>query len=96
MRRFFSRFSDSGRTASWFLAFPIRDALRHELTWTRYRLLGKVKNEAIARYSAIADGKQLFASKYVLELPSVEQLEAQMESTRREFEEGGVWEARRP
>jgi predicted nuclease of restriction endonuclease-like (RecB) superfamily len=26
-------------------AFPIRDALRHELTWTHYRLLAKVENE---------------------------------------------------
>ena len=29
-----------------FNAFPIRDALRHELTWTHYRLLSKVENEA--------------------------------------------------
>jgi predicted nuclease of restriction endonuclease-like (RecB) superfamily len=26
-------------------AFPIRDAARHELTWTHYRLLSKVENE---------------------------------------------------
>ncbi len=26
-------------------AFPIRDALRHELSWTHYRLLSKVENE---------------------------------------------------
>ncbi len=49
-------------------------------------ILCSEKNEAVARYSALADGKQLFASKYVLELPSVEELEAQMENTRREFE----------
>lgn len=29
-----------------FLAFPICDALRHELQWTHYRLLVKVKDEA--------------------------------------------------
>ena len=28
-----------------YLAFPIRDALRHELTWTHYRKLSKVKDE---------------------------------------------------
>ena len=28
-----------------FNAFPIRDALRHELTWTHYRLISKVDNE---------------------------------------------------
>ncbi|WP_449316884.1 PDDEXK nuclease domain-containing protein [Rubneribacter sp.] len=49
-------------------------------------ILCSEKNEAVARYSALADGKQLFASKYVLELPSVEELEAQMENTRRAFE----------
>ncbi len=32
------------------------------------------KNEAIARYSSLADGKQLFVSKYVSELPSIEEL----------------------
>jgi DUF1016 N-terminal domain len=25
--------------------FPIRDALRHELTWTHYRILSRVENE---------------------------------------------------
>lgn len=51
-------------------------------------ILCSEKNEAIARYSALADGKQLFASKYVLQLPSAEQLEARVESARREFEQG--------
>lgn len=27
-------------------AFPIRDALRHELSWTHYRFLVRVENEA--------------------------------------------------
>lgn len=30
---------------SFYLTFPIRDALRHELTWTHYRLLTRVENE---------------------------------------------------
>ena len=53
-------------------------------------ILRSEKNEAIARYSSLADGKQLFASKYVFELPSIEELQAQMESTRREFEHGAI------
>ena len=28
-----------------YLAFPIRDALRHELSWTHYRMLSRVENE---------------------------------------------------
>ena len=49
-------------------------------------ILCSEKNEAIAKYSALADGKQMFASRYVLELPSTEELERQIQETRREFE----------
>lgn len=28
-----------------FLAFPIRDAVRHELSWTHYRMISRIKNE---------------------------------------------------
>lgn len=52
-------------------------------------ILCSEKNEAIAKYSALADGKQMFASKYLLELPSTDDLERQIESGRRAFEEGG-------
>jgi len=31
-------------------AFPIRDALRHELSWTHYRLLLRIDNEAAQKY----------------------------------------------
>lgn len=55
-------------------------------------ILCSQKNEAIARYSALADGKQIFASKYMLELPSVEDLQEQMEASRREFENGAALE----
>lgn len=55
-------------------------------------ILCSQKNEAIARYSALADGKQVFASKYMLELPSVEDLQEQMEASRREFENGAALE----
>ena len=56
-------------------------------------ILCSQKNEAIARYSALADGKQVFASKYMLELPSVEDLQEQMEASRREFEHETALEA---
>jgi hypothetical protein len=40
---------------SFYQAFPIHDALRHELGWTHYRLLLKVENEtARAWYMAEA------------------------------------------
>jgi predicted nuclease of restriction endonuclease-like (RecB) superfamily len=41
------------------------------------------KNEAIARYSILNEHKQLFAAKYVTYLPSVEELERELERDRR-------------
>jgi hypothetical protein len=41
------------------------------------------KNEAIARYSLLSEHKQLFAAKYVTYLPSVEELERELERDRR-------------
>jgi predicted nuclease of restriction endonuclease-like (RecB) superfamily len=41
------------------------------------------KNEAIARYSVLHEHKQLFAAKYVTYLPSVEELERELERDRR-------------
>jgi predicted nuclease of restriction endonuclease-like (RecB) superfamily len=41
------------------------------------------KNEAIARYSILSEHKQLFAAKYVTYLPSVEELERELERDRR-------------
>jgi len=41
------------------------------------------KNEAIARYSILHEHKQLFAAKYVTYLPSVEELEHELERERR-------------
>lgn len=45
------------------------------------------KNEAIAKYSVLNDGKQLFASKYQLTLPTAEELERYIENERRKYEE---------
>lgn len=41
------------------------------------------KNEAIARYSILSEHKQLFAAKYVTYLPSVQELERELERDRR-------------
>jgi nuclease YhcG-like protein len=41
------------------------------------------KNEAIARYSILSEHKQLFEAKYVTYLPSVEELERELERDRR-------------
>jgi hypothetical protein len=57
----------------------------------RIRFGGKspqaLKNEAIARYSVLNNSKQLFASKYVLYLPTEEELERELERERRLIEE---------
>ena len=45
------------------------------------------KNEAIAKYSVLHDDKQMFASKYVLTLPTAEELEKHIESERHRIEE---------
>jgi predicted nuclease of restriction endonuclease-like (RecB) superfamily len=45
------------------------------------------KNETIARYSVLNESKQLFASKYMLYLPTEEELQRELERERRLFEE---------
>jgi predicted nuclease of restriction endonuclease-like (RecB) superfamily len=45
------------------------------------------KNETIARYSVLNDNKQLFASKYMLYLPTEEELRRELERERRLIEE---------
>jgi predicted nuclease of restriction endonuclease-like (RecB) superfamily len=45
------------------------------------------KNETIARYSVLNDSKQLFASKYMLYLPTEEELRRELERERRQIEE---------
>jgi predicted nuclease of restriction endonuclease-like (RecB) superfamily len=53
------------------------------------------KNEAVARYSVLHENEQLFAAKYLLYLPSVEELERELARERRQLdrraqEEGGA------
>lgn len=50
-------------------------------------LLCSEKNEAIAKYSVLHDDKQMFASKYVLTLPTAEELEKQIKFERHRIEE---------
>jgi len=45
------------------------------------------KNQTIARYSVLNDNKQLFASKYMLYLPTEEELRRELERERRLIEE---------
>ncbi len=51
------------------------------------QILCSEKNEAIARYSVLNDSKQLFASKYMLYLPTEEELQRELEWGRRLIEE---------
>lgn len=62
-----------------YLAFPIRDALRHELSWTHYRSLMHVENP-IARYSILKGNEKLFAVKYKTYLPDEETLRREIET----------------
>ncbi len=50
-------------------------------------ILCSQKNEAIVKYSVLNDAKQVFASKYRLTLPTVEQLRHEIEEERRKIEE---------
>jgi len=49
-------------------------------------ILCSEKNEAIARYSVLDNSKQLFASKYMLYLPTEEELQRELERERRLIE----------
>ena len=50
-------------------------------------ILCSEKNEAIARYSMLNNSRQLFASKYMLYLPTEEELERELKRERRLIEE---------
>jgi len=54
-----------------YLTFPIRDALRHELSWTHYRLIMKVENE---------NARQFYLGECVKSHWSTRQLERQINS----------------
>ena len=50
-------------------------------------ILCSQKNEAIVKYSVLNDAKQIFASRYRLELPTAEELQHELESERKRIEE---------
>ena len=49
-------------------------------------ILCSQKNEAIVQYSVLNDAKQVFASKYKLTLPTVEELRREIEQERKRIE----------
>ena len=49
-------------------------------------ILCSKKNEAIARYSVLSENKHLFASKYMLHLPTEEELKLELERERKMVE----------
>jgi hypothetical protein len=51
------------------------------------------KNEAVARYSVLHENEQLFAAKYLLHLPSVQELERELARERRQLERRAPEEA---
>lgn len=50
-------------------------------------ILCSEKNEAVVKYSVLAEHKQVFASKYMLELPSVQTLQDEMVRERKQLED---------
>ena len=73
------------------------DTLRHELTWSHYRMLLRVKNESVRNWymneaanqtwSTRQLDRQIFASKYELALPKPEELAYQIKMDRLLIEE---------
>ena len=57
------------------------------MTITMGLVLCTKKNEAVARYSVLNERKQIFASKYMLYLPSEEDLRLELERERKIIEE---------
>jgi hypothetical protein len=55
-------------------------------------ILCSEKNEAIAKYSVLNESKQLFASKYMMYLPSEEELERELQRERNILEDRKVIE----
>ncbi len=49
-------------------------------------ILCSEKNEAVVKYSVLAEHKQVFASKYMLELPSIQTLQDEMVRERKQLE----------
>ena len=73
------------------------DALRHELSWSHYRILLRVKDETVRNWymneaanqtwSTSQLDRQIFVSKYELALPKLEELAKQIKMDRLLIEE---------
>jgi len=85
------------RIHHFYLTFPICDAVRHKLNWMHYLMpvgdyptigliLCSKRNEAIVKYSILNDNKNIFASKYLLYLPTEEELKREIEKERNMME----------
>ncbi len=71
-----------------FLDLNSYPALREsELEQALIDKLQEFLNEAIARYSVLNDAKQVFASKYQLALPTLEELQREIETARKRIED---------
>lgn len=73
---------DVGQMDSYVRLFDVQGRTKEDRP-TIGLILCAEKNEAIARYSVLNEHKQLFAAKYVTYLPSVEELERELERDRR-------------
>jgi len=62
------------------------------LGWSHYQVLMGVENpnETIARYSVLNENRQIFASQYMLYLPTEEELRQEIEKERRRIEGYGL------
>ena len=54
-------------------------------------ILCSQKNDAVARYSVLNESKRLFAAKYLMHLPSEEELRKELQRQRRLLEERGFF-----
>ncbi len=62
-----------------------RKKRRHDDNPTIGLILCTEKNHTVAKYSILNESKQLFASKYMLELPSEKELILQLEKERQKL-----------
>jgi hypothetical protein len=96
MRQFYRKFSSVRRELKIEEDVEILSALRRELSWTHFKVLLRVekpkaciwhmKDKTIVKYSVLNENKQLFASKYMLYLPSEEELAMELEKEARLIE----------
>jgi hypothetical protein len=81
-----------------YLAFPIRDALRHELSWTHYKLILRVENEKArqfyieeavkSQWSTRQLERQILTCFYERLLPTEEELKKEIETEMRRNQGG--------